>query len=130
MTGSIPSFRSAKLVYQKSLSDPYNLEFLRIENTICSYLVLYSLSPSVKKEAPITLTINGTTHETVGQGSKRISLDTQTTHLIIESLKKNLAITIDMQGEVVIIEPSNFEKSLQHFLESKSVTEKMLDYIF
>ncbi|MEI6243238.1 MAG: hypothetical protein WCP39_07565 [Chlamydiota bacterium] len=131
MKASEPSFRSAKLSYTKNFATSFNLEFLRIQNTIYSYLVLYSPKSTCKKEeTSIFVSIDNVEYEKKGKGNKRITLDQETTELLINALKNNKKITIECHGDEIVLEPSNFSQSFEYFLHDGSTTEKIMDYFF
>jgi len=111
---------SSKLVYAaRDIVNGVDLEFLRVGEELHTYLQVHSqMIPAFNgnaKEALVTFNINGTTHSGVAyrhEGGQRILLPEPLQNLLIEALKENKSVKIELQGYQATIEPGEFHKRL------------------
>lgn len=118
---SSPEFNSSKLSYRSANApNGINLEFLRTSSSLHLYLYVRSqIIPPCKhdqKKAIVTiLTDEGAYTEEAArlEGGQKVLISDPLRDKIIEALKKNLPVTIRLQGYSTTIDPQDFSDYLE-----------------
>ncbi|MBI5345913.1 MAG: hypothetical protein HZB76_02065 [Chlamydiae bacterium] len=129
-------FNSCKLTNNSNQISGLEVEFIQTKNELYGYLNVFfqTTTPIIdnEKKAKVTIKINDQTFEKIEsrlKGGQKIALSSETTDLIITSLKNNHEVTIMLDGYETTLEPKDFANKFDN-LKSKNHTLENLFHSF
>ena len=130
---SCQKYNSSKLTYKNPKSF-LEYEILNVDGDLQSFINILSTKIDAQEDTiEITLSNSENTYLTYGKirkGGQKIYLTTQAQNIIIDTLQKNEAITIELEDIKETIDPQNFSKKFKSFLKSNATFNKIVKSLY